>query len=64
VCWLFAGWLGAQGILEVSKTLILGPWVSLPCTIFKLVFVATYGIFWELVTLLLAQWHKLFMGFC
>jgi len=64
VCWLFAGWLGAQGISEVSKALIFEALGFCPA-LFKFRFVAAFGVSGgALVILLGTQCHKLFLGFC
>jgi hypothetical protein len=62
VCWLFAGWLGAQGISEVSKALISVALGFCPA-LFKPRFVVAFGFSgWALVILLGVQCHKLFLG--
>ena len=60
----FAGWLGAQGISEVSKALIFGALGFCPA-LFKFRFVAAFGVSGRVLVILLgAQCHKLFLGFC
>jgi hypothetical protein len=62
VCWLFAGWLGVQGISEVFKALISE--VLGFCPAFQVQVRCRFRRFWwALIILLGGQCHKLFLGF-